>query len=210
MSKIGALSKVAKFLDEVLASSRRAEEAEPRVKQILQDMPYTADIYTPESVASAVDSSAQLRGISPSEFLELAYPIEMHSGVRDLRDHYIDLIREGRWVEPPQGIFTERYLSNQRARPFRGFDDVPFLEVQEKPGMEWQIGGHEGRHRSLALEKLYGPDEPQLTRFLKQYDSEKPLGLKFPQKTYTEARDGNWLDLTRTRRYKRGGLSQLT
>ena len=51
MSKIGALSKVAKFLDEVLASSRRAEEAEPRVKQILQDMPYTADIYTPESVS---------------------------------------------------------------------------------------------------------------------------------------------------------------
>lgn len=205
MSGLGGL---ARYFDDVMRTIRRPDLDEIRVQRILEDMPYTADIYAPEALGRAVSSGVQLRGVTPDQFTELAYPLELTGTAKNLVEHYADLLRNKRWTEPTPGIFTQRYLDQQRAKPFLGFDDVPFLEVSTKPG-QWRVTGHEGRHRNMALRKLYGADTPQLTRFLKQYDSEKSLGFRIPEQVIPEVETGYFTDLRGTKFYKKGGLMQV-
>ena len=204
-TEAGLTGKAAKWFDEVARTAR--PENEGRLKQILADMPYTSNIYAPRAVARALDGGEQLRGVTPDEFLELAYPLEMRPDARDLVEHYRRLVADGEWSTPPQGIFQQSYIDHQRVTPFEGYSDVPFLQMKELPMSTWKTTGHEGRHRNLALRKLYG-DNPQLTRFLREYDSENPLTTKFPSFVHPEVDEGYTLDLSNTRRYKKGGLTQ--
>lgn len=200
-----ASPEVRKWLDQVLRRVQ-PEDAE-RVENIVRDMPHTAEIYTPEAVSRAVDSAAQLRGTTPDQFLELAYPLgELDEFSEGLVKHYADLVRGGKWSEPGPDLFKDHYLERQRRTPFEGFSDVPFLQMQENP-MSWLTTGHEGRHRNVVLQELYGEDTPQLTRFLKEYDSEKPLKIKYPHIVESEEGYGGTLDLSRTKRYAKGGLA---
>jgi hypothetical protein len=199
---------VKKWLDQVL-NRVRPEDAE-RAENIVRDMPYTAEVYSPDAVSEALSSQAQLRGVMPDNFLELAYPIGALDNVtKGSVAHYTDLLERGQWSEPSKGVFTPEYLDRQRKVPFEGFDEVPFLGIEEGD-MSWAVKDHEGRHRNMALWNLYGGDIPQLTRFLRHAEYDKPLTRKFPHIVTPEVGGSPYaIDLSKTRRYALGGLAQF-
>lgn len=115
MSGLGGL---ARYFDDVMRTIRRPDLDEIRVQRILEDMPYTADIYSPEALGRAVSSGVQLRGITPDQFTELAYPLELTGTAKNLVEHYADLLRNKRWTEPTPGILRKGTLTNNAPSRF--------------------------------------------------------------------------------------------
>lgn len=187
-----------------------SEENIARLEQLVRELPHTAEMYAPRALGYALnDPSTQVRGLTPQQFLDLAYPLDTSDAfTQSTLAHYRDLTRSGTWQEPTPGIFQERYLEKQRSQPFDGFSDVPFLLMQEGP-MSWLTKGHEGRHRMNVSKELYGSDTPSVVR-IRPYGSGK-LTRKFPSIVQPEeaAYSRPWQDLSKTTRYARGGLSQI-
>lgn len=167
---------------------------------LIKDMPHMAEVYRPQAVARALIGTEQLRGVTPAEFLQLAYPLDYTDDVLDTVEHYKDLVRTGTWQEPRAGLFKDWYLAERRNTPYEGFSDVPFLTMREEP-FSWKTVGHEGRHRMNVLGDLYGMQEPTLTRI-------KDVTRKYPSIVESE-KGGYGLDLSRTKRYAKGGLAKF-
>lgn len=103
------------------------------------------------------DNAKALIVMPPERFEEFARPI-------DVRD---PISRE---------VVEKNVKKLQKLR--QGFADVPFLEIGNKPGQLPFISGHEGRHRSRALEKR--GEESSLINVLPKYRED------FPRRTQEE------------------------
>ena len=102
--------------------------------------------------------------IKPSTFREAAEPIPMHDPwIRDMVDEKVRKLIDLR----KSGI---------------GYKDVPFLTIDHNGKLAW-VAGHEGRHRSRALEAMGEPD--QLVRFIRGSETSLP-DLPPQTKLYSE------------------------
>ena len=214
MPDIGALSKLVRLGKEGIG--RWVDAARPyaesddvmsRLQALLKDIPQTAELFAPRAVVPMLNSSSvQVRGLSPREFLDLAYPLDTSDKfTQNTLAHYADLVRSGKWSEPEPGIFNDRYLRSKRAEYYQGLSSIPYLNVTEKP-MSWLVGGHEGRHRMNVAKQLYGEDVQVPTAIT----SSGALTHKFPSIVTPEDAGysrGN-VDLSKTKRYVLGGLAQ--
>lgn len=219
MANVGGLTSLLRLGKEGIAKWLNAarpyvnsDENMARLEKLVKDMPHTAEMYAPRALGYALnDPATQMRGLTPKQFLDLAYPLDTSDEfTQNTLAHYRDLTRSGNWQEPAPGIFQERYLASQRAKPYEGFSDAPFLTVQEDP-MSWLVKGHEGRHRMNVSQDLYGTDTPSIVR-IRPYGSGK-LTRKLPSIVEPEVSELTgtrpWVDLSRTPRYARGGLNQI-
>lgn len=214
------LSKIAKWMDEAIAyaRNRRLYDAgeEERIERIAQELPVVPEIFSPQAVAEKAVFAPpnSLVGMSPREFLKTAWPLDTESA-RPYIEHYKDLIREGKFVDPQPGLFNGRYVEAQRAKEFKGFEDVPFLRYRQmyddRPLLSQQAVGHEGRHRNMVISELFGPDTPSLVHMVPGYNQRN---LDFISTIYPETESVSDLmyrspiELDRRRRYAKGGLAQ--
>ena len=135
-----------------------------------REAPQMLDIYEDRGLYRVLEEAnfgeSDLGLVKPSTFREAAAPINTEDPyIRDMVDekvrNLIDLRESG-----------------------TGYDDIPFLSVDQKEKLIAKVVGHEGRHRSRALELLREPF--QLVRFIRS-GSESPLPDLPPQtKLYGE------------------------
>lgn len=121
---------ISKLFDDIF-QTRGAENAR-RVERAADEIPNLEKLYTPEALASAFRRNDQLlMTMKPEDFLKFAAPFE--------------------------GKPTPKYIQELSQLPGKGgFEDVPFLQFNRITNVP-VISGHEGRHRSLALQKIEQP-----------------------------------------------------
>ena len=179
-----------------------------RAAQLYEELPHVAKAYSPQSVANALEYApeGQILGMRPQQYRNLAAYLSKEQADPYVA-HYADLLKNRAWVEPPKGLFMEHYLDTVRDQPFEGFSSVPFLQYMQDPTskIRGQITGHEGRHRNLAVEDVFGPDLEWPVRFSNIKD---PLP-KSPLLIYPEGGIGSSHDLSRNKRFAQGGLNQM-
>tara|TARA_R110000824_G_C15105388_1_gene666649 strand:- start:33 stop:743 length:711 start_codon:yes stop_codon:yes gene_type:complete len=148
-----------------------ADEMGEKLVNLTREAPQMLDIYKDkglyEVLREANFGESDLGLIKPSTFRESAAPINTNDPhIRDMVDEkvrkLIDLRESG-----------------------TGYHTVPFLSVKEYGDGELisKVVGHEGRHRSRALESLGEPD--QLVRFIRR-SSESLPDLPPQTKLYSE------------------------
>jgi hypothetical protein len=138
-----------------------AGEMGEKLINLNREAPQMLDIYGDEGLYRVLQEAnlgeSDLGLVKPSTFREAAAPI-------DTRDPWIrDMVNE-----------KVRNLIDLRESGI-GYDDVPFLNI-DKDGNLVRVVGHEGRHRSRALEAMGEPH--QLVRFRR---SDAPLPDLPPQ-----------------------------
>ena len=137
-----------------------ADEMGEKLVNLTREAPQMLDIYKDkglyEVLREANFGESDLGLIKPSTFRESAAPINTNDPhIRDMVDEkvrkLIDLRESG-----------------------TGYHTVPFLSVKEYGDGELisKVVGHEGRHRSRALESLGEPD--QLVRFIRRSSESLP------------------------------------
>lgn len=210
-----------RWLDEAIEFARNRRlydsgEAE-RIERIAKELPVVPRAFSPRAVAekAVFAEPNELVGMTPREFLQTAWPLDVEQ-VRPYIEHYKDLVREDRFVEPPSGLFTERGLQRMREKGFQGYEDIPFLQYRQmyddRPLMAQRAVGHEGRHRNVALSELFGPDEPSLVHMIPGVNQPR---LNFISSIYPEVENPsdlmyrNPVTLDRSRRYAEGGLARI-
>lgn len=145
-----------------------AGEVGEKLINLNREAPQMLDIYGDRGLYEVLRETnlgeSDLGLIKPSTFREAAEPIPMHDPhIRGMVDEKV------------------RNLIDLRESGI-GYDDVPFLNIDHNGKLAW-VAGHEGRHRSRALEAMGEPD--QLVRFIR--GSETPLPDLPPQtKLYAE------------------------
>lgn len=192
------------WIDELLKLSQLPQQSK-RAARMYEELPQIAKAYTPESVAQALEyaNEGQIMAMRPQQFRELSLYLPKEQSDPYVA-HYAQLLKDGQWSEPPDGLFMEHYLNTIRNKPFNGFSDVPFLQYKQDPTskIRGQIVGHEGRHRNLAVEDVFGPDLEWPVRFSKAKDR-LPAS---PMLVYPEGGIKGAVDLSRNKRYAGGGL----
>lgn len=183
----------------------RAPDQAQRITRVFEELPHVPQTYSPEAVAFATRTTPEneLFTLTPGEFRSLAHNLPRDQALPYV-NHYQNLISSGDWVDPPPGIFMDHYLERMRKRPFEGFDDLPFLQFRLDPEVPsvGQVTGHEGRHRNLTLEQLFGPDKEWLVRAIPEYNRRDRL----PITLYGEDLFSPAIDLSKKRRYASGGI----
>lgn len=179
-----------------------------RAGKLYEELPHTQKAYSPQAVANILEWAPQndIVGLRPREFRELSEYLSREQADPYVA-HYKNLLEQRKWVEPPPDLFMEHYLETVRNQPFEGFSSVPFLQYKQDPTspIRGQIMGHEGRHRFLTLEDLYGPDLDWPVRISNTHDRlpKHPM-MVYPQHGLTPS-----LDLSRKPRFAQGGLCQM-
>lgn len=211
------LSRLARWYDDAVSQilKRRTHDAgEPeRLYSMIQDMPHMAEIFSPDAAAELLvrHPDGFVKPLTPGEFRSLATPLPRDQ-VEPYIEHYKDLLTQQRWVEPPPGLFRDRYLNQMREKGFEGFEDVPRLwyhpAFPDEPNLSGRITGHEGRHRAYAIEDLYGPDVEMPVGFYNQGNTDR-----VPYFMYPETPDPQDLMYKRSiemprRKYANGGLAR--
>ncbi len=211
------LAKIAKWYDDAVSRilKRRTHDAgEPeRLYSMTQDMPHMTEIFSPDAAAELLVRHPEgfVKPLTPGEFRSLAAPLPRDQ-VEPYIEHYKDLLTQQRWVEPPPGLFQDRYLNQMREKGFEGFEDVPRLwyhpAFPDEPNLSGRITGHEGRHRAYAIEDLYGPDVEMPVGFYNPGNTDR-----VPYFMYPETPDPQDLLYKRSiemprRKYAKGGLAR--
>jgi len=194
------------WIDKLLSLTRQTPEHLTRASGLYEELPHIAKAYSPSSVAQALEYAppGQIMAMRPDQYRSLAQYLPKEQSDPYVA-HYAKLLRDREWSEPPPNLFMEHYLNTVRNRPFEGFSDIPFLQYMQDPmsKIRGQITGHEGRHRNLAIEDVFGPDLEWPVRF-----SRDPLP-KSPMLVYPEG-PGSSRDLSRNKRFAQGGLAQMS
>lgn len=179
-----------------------------RAEELYERLPHISEVYSPKAVADAVEwtPSRDIVAMRPKEFRDLSEYLPREQADPYVA-HYRDLVKNKRWVEPQPNLFMEHYLDTVRNRPFEGFSSIPFLQYKQDPtsAIRGQIMGHEGRHRFLTIEDLFGPDLDWPVRISNTHDSLP----KHPMMVYPQGGMRPAIDLSRKPRFAQGGLVQM-
>lgn len=145
-------------LQKAIAKAKGAYGAQ-RVEKAADLVPNLEKMYQMEALERAFggDNAKALIVMPPERFEDFAKPIFVGDPVH-------------------RKMMEDNVKSLQKLR--QGFADVPFLEVGHKPGQLPFISGHEGRHRSRALQKR--GEESSLVNVFPKYRED------FPRRTQEE------------------------
>ena len=140
-----------------------AGEVGEKLINLNREAPQMLDIYGDEGLYRVLQEAnlgeSDLGLVKPSTFREAAAPI-------DTRDPWIrDMVNS-----------KVRNLIDLRESGI-GYDDVPFLSI-DKDGSLVRVVGHEGRHRSRALEAMREPH--QLVRFRRSFPLSRSYDTPLP------------------------------
>ena len=153
-------SKLQMLID--LALQQKGAYGAKRVQRAADEIPNLEKRYTEGALRDAFlgDNAKAVVTMPPGKFEKYAEPLPFST--EEQRQKYI------------------QYLST-----LKGFEDVPFLEINKAPkSNKTTISGHEGRHRSRALEAL--GDEQSLVRIMPRAALREPLPRR-SQEEYIEA-----------------------
>jgi hypothetical protein len=135
-----------------------------RLERAADEIPNLERLYKEQALKEAFtgDNARALMTMNPKDFGKYAMPL-------DAREHY--------------GYESQSEYIDKLAKLVGGFNDVPFLEINKReqgaPKIPF-ISGHEGRHRSRALESNAEP--ASLVRLLPRSELREP----FPRRSQEE------------------------
>ena len=135
-----------------------------RLERAADEIPNLERLYKEQALKEAFtgDNARALMTMNPKDFGKYAMPL-------DSREHY--------------GYESQSEYIDKLAKLVGGFNDVPFLEINKReqgaPKIPF-ISGHEGRHRSRALESNAEP--ASLVRLLPRSELREP----FPRRSQEE------------------------
>jgi hypothetical protein len=135
-----------------------------RLERAADEIPNLERLYKEQALKEAFtgDNARALMTMNPKDFGKYAMPL-------DSREHY--------------GYESQSEYIDKLAKLVGGFNDVPFLEINKReqgaPKIPF-ISGHEGRHRSRALESKAEP--ASLVRLLPRSELREP----FPRRSQEE------------------------
>jgi hypothetical protein len=135
-----------------------------RLERAADEIPNLEKLYKEQALKEAFtgDNARALMTMNPKDFGKYAMPL-------DSREHY--------------GYESQSEYIDKLAKLVGGFNDVPFLEINKReqgaPKIPF-ISGHEGRHRSRALESNAEP--ASLVRLLPRSELREP----FPRRSQEE------------------------
>lgn len=139
---------IKEMIDEI-RKTQGAYEAK-RLERAADEVPNLERLYQPEALQSLFrgDNAKGIMTMRPGEFERYATPLDYDP---KSPKHFMF----GEAVDPvkgstPKGLTQEQYI--QYLSGLKGFEDVPFLEVNKTKSNKLAITGHEGRHRSRALD----------------------------------------------------------
>lgn len=185
--------------------------APERIERILTELPHTAEVFSPSSIADAAlgASPNQIIGLKPSEFRQLAAQIPIEE-MRPFLDHYKQLLQTREFTPQPE-LFNDWYNKTRSEQPFEGFDSIPFLQYRaswpDNPKLSGRIKGHEGRHRMQSINELFGDDLPWPVQIMGEKEHAFPRSpfIVYPQVEDDMLPYARPMDLTRRPRFARGG-----
>jgi hypothetical protein len=139
-----------------------------RLERAADEIPNLERLYKEQALKEAFtgDNARALMTMNPKDFGKYAMPL-------DSREHY--------------GYESQSEYIDKLAKLVGGFNDVPFLEINKReqgaPKIPF-ISGHEGRHRSRALESNAEP--ASLVRLLPRSELREPFARR-SQEEYIDA-----------------------
>jgi hypothetical protein len=157
--KPSALSELRKTVQQ-----EKGDYGSRRVERAADEIPNLERLYKEQALKEAFtgDNARALMTMNPKDFGKYAMPL-------DSREHY--------------GYESQSEYIDKLAKLVGGFNDVPFLEINKReqgaPKIPF-ISGHEGRHRSRALESKAEP--ASLVRLLPRSELREP----FPRRSQEE------------------------
>lgn len=147
----GGLVKSARSAYDVVQRLLRDSPAlQGRAEELVARAPTTFNVIDPVPLSRSLRSSPSAL-MTPQEFLQAARPLPMSNADYDIVSglrNYLDSKDAGRYED----LFSSP-LYNRRL--FRGFDAPPALELSNDYFLP-AVAGHDGRHRMLAIQGLYG------------------------------------------------------
>ena len=147
-----------------IVQQEKGDYGSRRVERAADEIPNLEKLYKEQALKEAFtgDNARALMTMNPKDFGKYAMPL-------DSREHY--------------GYESQSEYIDKLAKLVGGFNDVPFLEINKReqgaPKIPF-ISGHEGRHRSRALESNAEP--ASLVRLLPRSELREP----FPRRSQEE------------------------
>jgi hypothetical protein len=147
-----------------IVQQEKGDYGSRRVERAADEIPNLDKLYKEQALKEAFtgDNARALMTMNPKDFGKYAMPL-------DSREHY--------------GYESQSEYIDKLAKLVGGFNDVPFLEINKReqgaPKIPF-ISGHEGRHRSRALESNAEP--ASLVRLLPRSELREP----FPRRSQEE------------------------
>lgn len=193
------------------AFKRIAEEATQGVVDWLRSLKRKGNVYmSPEEMYEEVGEKAEKLMTEAPQMFQYYEPMPVFQALREASEGSSDLVL----MPPPtyrelaqripdempdirRQVLDKQYQYEDMYRDGTAFDDIPFLSFYDKsaktPGTGLRIAGHEGRHRTRALESLGDP--VQLVRMIPESDRVKllrnidPDTKVYPEKPFLERPD---------------------
>jgi hypothetical protein len=147
-----------------IVQQEKGDYGSRRLERAADEIPNLERLYKEKALKEAFtgDNARALMTMNPKDFGKYAMPL-------DSREHY--------------GYESQSEYIDKLAKLVGGFNDVPFLEINKReqgaPKIPF-ISGHEGRHRSRALESNAEP--ASLVRLLPRSELREP----FPRRSQEE------------------------
>lgn len=152
--KVGALSELINLI-----RNQGGTTAARRLERAADLVPNLEHQYQPEALKGAFtgDNASAVMVMRPADFEKYAAPISAEHKVSPTKGYGIGNAENFEsYTEMPKGTYQDYidYLGQYSAPGGGGFSSVPFLQLSQKPNRIFpNIEGHEGRHRTAALEK---------------------------------------------------------
>ena len=179
--RVGALTELINYI-----KNKGGTSEAKRLERAADLVPNLERQYQPEALKSALigDNARALMVMKPGDFEKYAYPISAETKMSSFPVYGIGKPSTFESYDAmPKGTYQDYvdYLSKFAQPGGGGFSSVPFLQLGQNTRIPFpSIMGHEGRHRTAALEKL--GDEATLVQMLPRASMRE----QFPRRSQEE------------------------
>ena len=175
------------LMEELL--QRRGKSEAMRLERAADEVPNLEKYFNDRALEQAFlgDSAESLMVMDPAEFLDYAAPFQKgyqynpHAKIytRDEMYHpeYPPLMPDNKTIDYTADRLAKEMLTLPEIAVEKGFSNVPYLQWGKGHNVNPQVRGHEGRHRSGALEAL--GEKSMLVRMLPNYDVRESMPRRF-------------------------------
>jgi len=169
-----------------LIKQRGGSEAAKRLERAADSVPNLEHQYQPQALQRAFtgDNAQAVMVMNPKDFEKYAAPIDTGYKSSVMQTYGIgDPEKYGGYNAMPKGTYQDYldYLGKFTRPSGGGLSDVPYLQLGQELNSSFPaVLGHEGRHRTAALEKL--GDQSTLVRMMPRAALREP----FPRRSQEE------------------------
>jgi hypothetical protein len=173
-----------------LIKQQGGSAAVKRLEKAADLVPNLENKFQPQALKSAftADNASAVMVMKPGDFEKYAVPLGTEHKSSLKKPYNLGVFTKPEDLHTvPRGSYEEylEYLSQYAKPGGGGFSSVPFLNVGQREGHSFpNIQGHEGRHRTAALEKL--GDKSTLVQMIPTPNLREPFPRR-SQEEYLEA-----------------------